>query len=113
MNILVKVIILDGCVVCDFLTGILNEVHRQDCYNNVMQIDVVKISNRVDLSKIGLNIKLFPTLLAYKNNKLRLGWEGFAALAPDEIKREMVEDVLRQVAALADECDGEPNEKPQ
>lgn len=56
-----------------------------------------------------LRPRVFPTLIAYKNGVPRLGWEGFAAMAPEEIQDAMVLDVLRQAAALADEPDDAPS----
>ncbi len=97
---------LSGCLACDKLKTLLDQLYDQPEFKKIT-IKYLYVKSAKDLANLNLKIKLFPTLLAYKNSKLCLGWEGFAAFAPDEIKCEMVEDVLRQVAALADEDIGE------
>lgn len=98
------VLLQNGCSVCIELVKVFKEL---DIKSFELSIEINFLTgNGRDFTKIGLMPRVIPTVLAYKNGKLRLGWEGFAALAPDEIKREMVEDVLRQVAALADEDEG-------
>lgn len=53
--------------------------------------------------------RAFPTIIAYLDGVPKLGWEGFAAMAPEEIQDAMVLDVLQQAAALADESDEAPS----
>lgn len=44
----------------------------------------------------------FPTLIAFIGDEPRLGWEGFAATAPQEIQQSDIIDVLEQgLAELA------------
>lgn len=105
-NLRILIVSLQGCEACNQLIYFINELVMVSDTSKPILIEVLNISNPYELALKKLNIKLFPTILAFKNSKIVLGWEGFAALAPDEIKREMVEDVLRQVAALADEDDG-------
>ena len=111
------IVMIAGCGVCEKLCILLDRMIKEFNSNDkniTIKIEYIMVTSILKAEKYTKYIRVFPTIFAYKNKNLRLGWEGFAALAPDEIKHEMVEDVLRQVAALADEddCGDLPQEMP-
>lgn len=98
------IFLLEGCSVCIFLLEILYDIIIKSKNIN-FQIKEIRIKKIRDILGYGICIRVAPTIIAFKHGRPRLGWEGFAALAPDAVKREMVEDVLRQVAELTNEDD--------
>ncbi len=44
--------------------------------------------------------RLFPTVIVFQDGVAKLGWEGFAALAPEEIKDSLVLDAYSQAMNL-------------
>jgi hypothetical protein len=46
--------------------------------------------------------RMFPTVIAYRDEVALLGWEGFAVMEPHEIQESLVLEVLEQAAALID-----------
>jgi thioredoxin-like negative regulator of GroEL len=57
--------------------------------------------------KSAIRPRVVPTVIAFLDGVPALGWEGFAAMAPDEIQDAMVLDVLRQAAALSNASEGQ------
>jgi hypothetical protein len=45
--------------------------------------------------------RLFPTVVAFHDDKAKAGWEGFAAISPSDIQDASVLEVLRQAASLS------------
>jgi hypothetical protein len=94
---------LSGCVVCKKLQLVVeNYWVRVAGQVSIFWVDEMTI--RPDFA-YNARPRVFPTVIAYKNGVPRLGWEGFAVMAPEEIQDAMVLDVLLQAAALADEPD--------
>jgi hypothetical protein len=44
---------------------------------------------------LGFNFRMFPTLIGYSGGKPIVGWEGFALMAPEEMKMSMVQGAVK------------------
>ena len=73
-NTLLLLISLVGCQACAAIEDYIVDL-MPDTYTN-FDYKVLKIATPQHLANLKLNIKVFPTLLAYKNNKPHLGWGG-------------------------------------
>lgn len=91
---------LIGCSACSALKQMLENVIATRVPPVPIDLLWFDIASREELSTIGLQVRLFPTLIAFKDTQPKLGWEGFAVLAPSEISAELVTEALNQVDAL-------------
>lgn len=98
---------LDDCAVCAALQNVVNSVIKASSNSNLKQRLDIHIWHYGDPCTFPpaamVRPRLLPTLIAFKDGVARLGWEGFAAMAPSEIQADIVREVLEQAAALADE----------
>jgi hypothetical protein len=101
---------LESCLVCSHLMWTLlrvigfptNQSVPSSWHTEAVGVSVlwIEVCNPNDLASINLNIRLFPTLVAFLNMTPTLGWEGFAALEPSQIKEEIVRAAVFEAVSL-------------
>lgn len=97
---------LEDCAACsrlmDVLGGVLDD-HSKSDLKHKLAIHSWYYGSPCTFSPAAMvRPRLFPTLIAFKDGIARLGWEGFALVAPSEIQADMVLEILEHAAALAD-----------
>jgi thioredoxin-like negative regulator of GroEL len=91
---------LRGCRACARLQKILKKIQKESRYQ---QIELLCFENSairpLELAKI--SPRVFPTVIALKDGKAMLGWEGFASMSTTEISDAIVREALEAVLALS------------
>jgi hypothetical protein len=100
-----------GCDICEHLQGhfvsVLNIVPQSECpliwYAEVegFIFGWLTVTDIEDSAFLGLNVRVFPTVLGFTDGRPCMGWEGFAAMAPSEIKQLIVRGALNEFRKIA------------
>jgi hypothetical protein len=95
---------LVGCGVCASLKQMIAQVMKSS--------NIIEHRNRLRFHEVYPEIypefapasrvrpRMFPTVIAYRDDVPLLGWEGFAVMEPGEIQESIILEVLEQAAAL-------------
>lgn len=96
------VYMLEGCRACHALEANFRKVIEKNETAKAC-IDMKYLNYQFDprTAEAG-GPRVFPTVIVYQDGTPKLGWEGFANLAPNEIQEDMVVDVVSQMLQLID-----------
>ncbi len=61
----------------------------------------IELHDANEMAALGLNIRLFPTLIGFVNAMPKVGWEGFAAMNTSQINQEIVLAAISQFRELS------------
>jgi thioredoxin-like negative regulator of GroEL len=95
---------LSGCLLCEqlktIIRGLLDEPKNSHLQNGIR----VSYSEGGEESEYApanfVTPRMFPTVIAFVNGRPLSGWEGFAAMEPNEIQVSLVRMVLEDALAL-------------
>jgi hypothetical protein len=95
-----------SCALCKVLQEIIIELLASPENAHIANKLSIRVmyTDEADQKRFNKYIKprMVPTVIAYKDNVPKLGWEGFAAMEPSEIQKIIVLDVLTQAAELSE-----------
>lgn len=91
---------LIDCVACE---GLKKEIQRviSDPVYRIIAFDTVHYGTLEADRYPTIRPRVFPTVIAFSDTEARLGWEGFASMAPSDISDSIIREALDATLSLA------------
>lgn len=107
MAIQLVIYTISGCLTCKVLIESFDKIAKHPDQTSC-GIEIVVRNRGEDEVTCGsddhignVRPRIFPTVIVFQDGVAKLGWEGFAALAPNEIKEALALDAYSQAVNLS------------
>lgn len=97
---------LEGCEACIKLKEVFQTVFQRGDFSDI-NFKLQFLEDGYE-SIGGIRPRCYPTVIAFMDGTPKLGWEGFALMAPSEIQEASVIEVLQATLDLSGDLIDEP-----